>query len=194
MGASMNNSSKRAAVVNPVLAGILNTSNSFGKKRDRPTSSYVSSEYLSNVKDMDHRALAKTVVGKGVQHQFIPELPQTNHIVKTSSINDTSQLNCGQTMTGIGEIMHPAFQELSQNGDTLGDSLSQLQSNFNESLKQRRVDESALLHPGESSLLNLAMIPPLQGDAHDLTLTETQPNSIMTFVDFPSGALDPPIS
>jgi len=231
--ASMNNSSKRAAVVNPVLAGILNTSNSFGKKRDRPTSSYVSSEYLSNVKDakqkiscsksadslpsqlmsgnqsnqiswrshspgvvkdMDHRALAKTVVGKGVQHQFIPELPQTNHIVKSSSINDTSQLNCGQTMTGIGEIMHPAFQELSQNGDTLGDSLSQLQSNFNESLKQRRVDDSALLHPGESSLLNLAMIPPLQGDAHDLTLTETQPNSIMTFVDFPSGALDPPIS
>merc|ERR1712238_541783 len=192
--ASMNNSSKRAAVVNPVLAGILNTSNSFGKKRDRPTSTYVSSEYLSVVKDMDHRALAKTVVGKGVQHQFIPELPQTNHIVETSSINDTSQLNCGQTMTGIGEIMHPAFQELSQNGDTLGDSLSQLQSNFNESLKQRRVDDSALLHPGESSLLNLAMIPPLQGNEHDLTLTETQPNSIMTFVDFPSGALDPPIS
>ena len=158
----------------------------------------------------DHLALAQSAVGKGVRHQFSTDTPQQGVLSAGTPGADPGSKRCNEAsnVNSSASASQFTFLEPSQLGMDIGESLSELQNNFQNSLNERCESEEQMnvgknLDKGinstvcnlrrDSSLVELAMIPPIYSvDPTPVTeMTSVPSRSAMTFIDFPSSDLDP---
>jgi len=175
----------------------------------------------NNSRTHDPHAIAQSVVGKGVRHQFathpyqqtqgIPAPATSTMTVPSFDIDAMSTIASPKnTNTSQQKQNHPNFLFLDpqQLGMGLEDSLSELQNNFRNSLDDRYEDGKIQtgLHDNTgtncgkmervSSLVNLAMIPDLNPMIEPTAVCEMRPPiednlNSMAFIDFPANDLDP---
>lgn len=175
---------------------------------------------------LDPASLAKSAVGKGITHQYQSSIPQST--TKSTSSGGVGGIGIGTNLiSGIPTDSSNKFTFLdpSQLGMGIESCLSELQTNFRNSLNEANAKSDGCNDPNnnnnlnnsnnnnsqnqnlssmtrDSSLVNLAIIPSLnstQSFTHSYTYnnnTTLNDNSLeseygMTFIDFPTGGIDP---
>eukprot|EP00546_Thalassionema_frauenfeldii_P015072 CAMPEP_0178914264 /NCGR_PEP_ID=MMETSP0786-20121207/11327_1 /TAXON_ID=186022 /ORGANISM="Thalassionema frauenfeldii, Strain CCMP 1798" /LENGTH=334 /DNA_ID=CAMNT_0020587149 /DNA_START=507 /DNA_END=1511 /DNA_ORIENTATION=- len=187
--------------VNPVLAGILHRSSN--KDDDLEKSKAVAklatgkgikhhlNGYLKNQKMMpvaaevvgsSHAALAQTAVGKGIKHSYMGGSQES--LSKESSTSN-QQIAVKPQFT---------FKDPHQLGMDVQSSLSELTSNFQNSLlnqHEEQNNQTGGMLSRNSSLVDLAMLHPVE----PTPVSELKVNDpdFMTFVDFPSQDMKPSV-
>lgn len=167
---------------------------------------------------LDPQSIARSVVGKGVQHQFATHpyqqtqgLNAPTHSMTTTPTIDTTVTSTAVLSNDVGTINqkqnHPNFLFLDPNQLGMGveDSLNELQNNYRNSLNDSRHsglnDNNGTATNGKmervSSLVNLAMIPDLDSLLEPVEIVSTvrspeeEAMNSMAFIDFPSCDFDP---
>jgi len=171
---------------------------------------------LTNSSMLDPQSIAKSVVGKGVRHQFATQPFQQTRVIETP-VNTSPSLphvdTTGTTYTpslqdtGISKQEQNESQFLFLDPQQLGmgveDSLSELQNNFRNSLNDSRQtgqnDKNNASGSNKmervSSLVNLAMIPDLDfiqptpvNEMKAIAVGES--DNAMLFIDFPTNDIE----
>lgn len=185
--------------VNPVLAGILHRSSTndddlekskavaklaTGKGIKHHLNGYLKHQKLmpvaADVVGSSHAALAQTAVGKGIKHSYMSGA-QESFSKESSSLNQKSAVKPQFT-----------FQDPHQLGMDVQSSLSELTSNFQNSLlnqHEEQNNQTGGMLSRNSSLVDLAMLHPVE----PTPVSELKVNDpdFMTFVDFPSQDMKP---
>lgn len=145
---------------------------------------------IPNSSTLDPHSIAKSVVGKGIRHQFATHTYQESRVIDTATVPNTTSVPCVETVdnsytnnslntnASLQKSNVPneeqektpfLFLDPQQLGMGVEDSLSELQNNFRNSLNDnRQCDQSdnkgtaAAKMERVSSLVNLAMIPDLE--------------------------------
>ena len=189
--------------VNPVLAGILQRSNSTGANETKATNAKVATKggikhafngFLQQKEKPPaanaQAALARSAVGKGIKHNY------SNSVASAQGIEAPS----GSATAAIASN-HFTFKDPHQLGMDVETSLSQLSTNYLNSLKASEKEGQGESPCGpcygmlsrDSSLVDLPMLHPVEptpvGDLH----SSTSDQNLMQFMDFPDD-FDPTIS
>jgi len=198
-------------VINPVLAGILQRSNSeheiqrskaVAKRASgkgikhrlngflkHPQETNVTNVPMNTTADCTHVALAQTAVGKGIKHSFMTttQAPIIKEAGTTADVLGTT--NQSQQQTTIEPNSTFTFKDPHQLGMDIQSSLSELTNNFQNSLKDGRNNDNEQSGLGmlsrNSSLVDLAMLHPVEPTPVSEMQGKIDP-ALMTFVDFPS--------
>jgi len=128
-------------------------------------------------------ALAKTAVGKGIKHGYTKGPPIPSQLHEVSSFEQKKEENPLFT-----------FQDPHQLGMDVQSSLSELTSNFQNSLLDKEgggeEDHPSGMLSRNSSLVDLAMLHPVEPTPVSEMKVKSEPD-FMTFVDFPSQEMKP---
>mmetsp|Transcript_16457 Transcript_16457/g.27889 ORF Transcript_16457/g.27889 Transcript_16457/m.27889 type:complete len:509 (-) Transcript_16457:60-1586(-) len=152
-----------------------------------------------------HLALAQSAVGKGVRHSFASPPPAHSAqatIAPLEASNAVKETSTGGATSALAASTPDfTFKEPHQLGMDIQSSLSELSNNFRNSLNEARSDPPTSdvartsfygMLSRDSSLVDLAMIPPVESVGPELGQGQDQVanQQAMTFVDFPQDVYD----